>query len=151
VRFWLIQAHSECFSIAWSWKQLGVARSGFYAWRQRQRNPGLRAQENSAITALIQTAFHRHRGFFDAPRLHQEPEAADFEVGRYRVARPTHPADLKAKIRRGFKPCHTADPQPDVVADNLLSQQFSPTAPNRSWGGDITYIRTTAGWRYLAM
>ncbi len=26
-----------------------------------------------------------------------------------------------------------------------------PTAPNRSWAGDITYIRTTAGWRYLAV
>jgi transposase-like protein len=25
------------------------------------------------------------------------------------------------------------------------------TSPNRCWAGDITYIRTTAGWRYLAV
>jgi transposase InsO family protein len=32
-----------------------------------------------------------------------------------------------------------------------LQQDFQPPAPNRCWAGDITYIRTTAGWRYLAV
>jgi putative transposase len=27
----------------------------------------------------------------------------------------------------------------------------SPSEPNRCWAGDITYIRTTEGWRYLAV
>jgi hypothetical protein len=42
-------------------KQLGVARSGFYSWRQRQCNPGPRAQENAALTAQVQEVFERHR------------------------------------------------------------------------------------------
>ncbi len=33
----------------------------------------------------------------------------------------------------------------------MLQQEFHPAAPNRCWAGDITYIRTTAGWRYLAI
>ncbi len=37
------------------------------------------------------------------------------------------------------------------MAENLLQQEFSPAAPNRCWAGDITYIRTRAGWRYLAV
>ena len=37
------------------------------------------------------------------------------------------------------------------MADNLLQQEFRPPEPNRCWAGDITYIRTTAGWRYLAV
>jgi putative transposase len=37
------------------------------------------------------------------------------------------------------------------VAENLLQQEFRPPAPNRCWAGDITYIRTTSGWRYLAV
>ncbi|QVL54610.1 MAG: DDE-type integrase/transposase/recombinase [Cyanobium sp. M30B3] len=32
-----------------------------------------------------------------------------------------------------------------------FEQDFRPTAPNRCWAGDITDIRTTAGWRYLAV
>jgi hypothetical protein len=49
-----------------------VARSGFYAWRQRRLNPGRRAREDLAITAQVQAVFDRHRGFYGAPRVHQE-------------------------------------------------------------------------------
>ena len=38
-----------------------------------------------------------------------------------------------------------------LVAENLLQQEFNPAAPNRCWAGDITYIRTTADWQYLAV
>lgn len=37
------------------------------------------------------------------------------------------------------------------MAEDLLQQDFQPPAPNRCWAGDITNIRTTAGWRYLAV
>jgi putative transposase len=37
------------------------------------------------------------------------------------------------------------------LAENLLQQEFNPADPNRCWAGEITYIRTTAGWRYLAV
>ena len=43
------------FPITWLCSQLGVARSGFYAAQQRQRNPGPRAQQNAAITAQVAT------------------------------------------------------------------------------------------------
>ena len=43
--------------MAWLCRQLGVARTGFYAWRQRQEAPGKRATENAAITAEIMAVF----------------------------------------------------------------------------------------------
>jgi transposase InsO family protein len=149
-RFRLISRLSDRFSTAWLC-QLGVARSGFYDWRQRQHNPGPRVQENTAITAQIQTVFHRHRGFYGAPRVHQELRAAGLQVGRHRVARLIRRAVLKAQTRRGFRPCRNSSGRAAGVAENHLQQDFSPLAPNRCWAGDITYLRTTAGWRYLAV
>jgi len=137
--------------VAWLCKQLDVARSGFYAWRQRQHNPGPRALENAAITAQVQTVFDRHRGFYGAPRVHQELRAAGLKVGRHRVARLMRRSELQAKTRRGFRPCRNPGNRASGVAENLLQQEFSPAAPNRCWAFDITYIRTTAGWRYLAV
>ena len=137
--------------MAWLCKQLGVARSGFYAWRQRQQNPGPRAQESAAITAQVQTVFERHRGFYGAPRVHQELRDAGLKVGRHRIARLMRCSALKAKTRRGLRPCRNPGNRASGVAENLLQQEFSPAAPNRCWAGDITYIRTTAGWRYLAV
>ena len=128
-----------------------MARSGFYAWRQRRLNPGRRAREDMAITAQVQAVFERHRGFYGAPRVHQELRAAGLKVGRHRIARLMRCSALKAKTRRGFRLCRNAGNRASGVAENLLLQEFSPAAPNRCWAGDITTIRTTAGWRYLAV
>lgn len=37
------------------------------------------------------------------------------------------------------------------MADNLQQQEFQPPGPNRWRAGDIIYILTSAGWRYLAV
>ncbi len=94
---------ADRFSVAWLCRQLGVACSGFYAWRQRQQNSSPRVLENADITAQVQEVFESHRGFYDAPRIHQELRAADHKVGRHRVARLMRNAALKAKTRRGFR------------------------------------------------
>ena len=73
-----------------------MARSGFYAWRQRRLNPGRRAREDMAITAQVQAVFERHRGFYGAPRVHQEVRAAGLKVGRHRIGRLMRCSALKA-------------------------------------------------------
>lgn len=97
-----------------------MARSGFYAWRQRQHNPGPRAQENAAITAQVQGVFDRRRGFYGATRVHQELRAAGLKVGRHRIARLMRCSALKAKTRRGFRPCRNPGNLASGVAENLL-------------------------------
>jgi putative transposase len=86
---------ADRFSVAWLCKQLGVARSGFYAWRQRLQNPGPRAQENPVITTQVQAVFERHRGFYGASRVHQELRSAGLKVERHRVARLMRCSALK--------------------------------------------------------
>ena len=38
-----------------------------------------------------------------------------------------------------------------ICAENLLDQEFTADAPNKTWTGDITYIWTKQGWMYLAV
>jgi transposase InsO family protein len=99
----------------------------------------------------VQAVFERHRGIYGAPRVHQELRVTGLKVGRHRVGRLMRCAALKARTRRGFKPCRNSAGKAAGVAQNLLQQEFNPAAPNRCWAGDITTIRTTAGWRYLAV
>ncbi len=150
-RFRLIAELSGRHSISWLCRQLGDARSGYYAWRQRQKVPGPMAAENAVITAEIQAVFQEHRGFYGSPRIHQELRAAGRQVGRHRVARLMQCAHLKARTRRAFSPCSRTSSGAAGVVENLLLQDFQPQAPNRCWAGDITYIRTSSGWRYLAV
>lgn len=57
--------------------------------------------------------------------------------------------NLKPKSARRFKV--TTDSQhKKPVAPNILGQRFTPSAVNVAWAADITYVRTDAGWLYLA-
>ena len=64
--------------------------------------------------------FEQHRGFYGAPRIHQELTATGRLVGRHRVARLMRRAALKAKARRGFRPCRNS----------------SSATPSRCWACD---------------
>jgi transposase InsO family protein len=128
-----------------------VARSGYYAWRQRQEAPGKRAADNAVISAEIEAVFREHKGFYGSPRIHRELRAAGRRVGRHRVARLMVCSQLRARTRRAFRPCAKASSTACGVVENLLQQDFQPPAANLRWAGDITYIRSSAGWRYLAV
>jgi transposase InsO family protein len=130
-------------------RQLDVARSGYYAWIERLKNPGKRAKENAELTAKIKIIFQDQKNYYGSPRVHAELRANGHHVGRNRVARLMADNGLKAKCRRRFRRCQRRGIQ--AAAPNLLARQFHPIHPDLSWAGDITYIRTTAGWRYLAV
>jgi len=95
--------------------------------------------------------FQEHRGFYGSPRIHRELAAAGLRVGRHRVARLMQHSELRARTRKAVRPCHNGSIGAPGVAKNLLQQDFQFQAPNRCWTGNITCIRTTAGWRYLAV
>nr|WP_147106086.1 hypothetical protein [Nesterenkonia populi] len=53
-------------------------------------------------------------------------------------------------VRRG-KGIRTTIPAKDGVrAEDLLNRDFTAEAPNRVWVADFTYVRTWAGWSYVA-
>jgi transposase InsO family protein len=60
-------------------------------------------------------------------------------------------AELRVRTRKAFRPCSKASRGAVGVVENLLRQEFQPPAPNRCWAGGITYIRSSSGWRYLAV
>ena len=56
---------------------------------------------------------------------------------------------LRAKAAKKFK-ATTNSKHNLPVAPNLLEQDFTATAPNQKYVGDITYLWTDEGWLYLA-
>ena len=137
------------FTISWMAKKLNVTRSGYYAWLHRQDNPGPRAREEDELGEAIEPIFKDHRERYGSFRIHQELRGQGFGVSRKRVARIMKKKGLYAKCRKRFKTHKPSGIR--AVAGNLLNRQFCPVRPDLVWAGDITYIDTTDGWRYLAV
>lgn len=126
---------------------LGVSVSGYYAWRKRPLS--LRAQQELQLEAQVRAAHERTRQTFGPERLQKDLANHGVEIGVHRIKRLRAKLGLRCKQKRKFKA--TTNSTHDLpVAPNILDQDFSASAPNQAWCGDITYVATDEGWLYLA-
>jgi len=136
------------FSIAELAQTFAVSRSGYYAWHQRQAEPGPRARQNAVLLAHIRSIHQEHQERYGSPRIFHTLRQQGIRCGHNRVAQLMREDGLQAKRKRPFRPRTTqAGSNP---APNLLAAAAPPTAPNQVWVADITYIWTQEGWLYLA-
>lgn len=126
---------------------LAVSRSGFYAWLKRP--PCRRDQENERLRVAIRAAHHKTRRTYSTKRLKTELDAEGITAGRDRIGRLRREEGIRCIQKQKFK-ATTNSNHSLSVAENLLNQEFKPTAPNDVWVSDITYIPTDEGWLYLA-
>ena len=135
------------FPISVMCRVLDVSRGGFYDWAGRK--PSRRAQEDERLKVAIKAAHKRTGESYSARRLQPELGADGFVAGRDRIARLRRELGLRCRQKRKFK-ATTNSNHNLPVAENLLKQTFTPSAPHEVWVADITYIPTGEGWLYLA-
>lgn len=126
---------------------LKVTASGYYAWSNRP--PSQRQREADRLAVEIRAAHKRTRETYGPERLQRDLEDNGVVVTVHRVKRIRKELGLRCKQKKKFKTT-TNSKHALPVAENLLRQQFSTTAPDRIWVTDITYISTDEGWLYLA-
>jgi putative transposase len=128
--------------------QLGVSRSGYYAWKQRP--PSARKQKDEVLVEAIKEVHEESLGTYGSPRILDDLKERGFDVGRRRVARLMAENGITGTPPKPFK--RTTDSKHNhAIADNVLNREFTADAPDKSWATDITYVRTWEGWMYLAV
>jgi transposase InsO family protein len=125
----------------------GVAASGFYACISRPLSK--RAQEDIRLEIEVKAAHKRTKQVCGPERLQKDLAEHGITVGVCRIKRIRKKLGIRCKQTKKFK-ATTDSKHTHPVADNLLGQQFTVTAPNRVWVSDITYIPPEEGWLYLA-
>jgi putative transposase len=126
---------------------LKLNRSTVYRHKQTEDKPINPVQLD--LIERVKNIFKMSGNNYGSRRIKHALTAQNIHVGRYKVRRIMKAVGLKATWTRAF--VKTTDSRHTLtVADNLLSQEFNPTAMNKAWVADITYIRTGSGWLYLA-
>lgn len=140
-------ADSSEYPVTFMCDQLGVSRAGYYAWRGR--SPSQRVTDDAALTALIRRLHARARGNPGVRRIWAELTAAGYRLSRKRVWRLMKAAGLRGRSPRAWKRTTVAGDRP-VPAPDLIGRAFCAERPDEKWCGDITYVKTWAGWAYVA-
>jgi transposase InsO family protein len=104
---------------------------------------------NDKLSKQMKQLYADSRGTYGSPRIHAALVAQGVSCGVHRVARLMRQHGLRARGKRRYR--RTTDSSHAYpVAPNLLNRQFTASASNQKWVGDITYIPTGEGWLYLA-
>jgi transposase InsO family protein len=147
-RYRFIHAERANYPVVLLCRVLAVARSAYDAWARR--GVSARATADAALTAQIAAVHERSRRTYGAPRVHAELRAQGTRCARKRVARLMRAAGLVGRRRRRRVRTTVADPA-HAPAPNLVARDFTASALDCLWLGDITYVATREGWLYLAV
>lgn len=137
------------FPLASLCETLEVSRAGYYAWRsEAQSTPQLRDRE---LMPLVCDIFWKHKRRYGARRIAVELGATGHSCGVDRVAKLLKIQGLRAIQPQSYKPQTTNSRHTLGYSPNLLLKTPPPTAVNRLWVVDITYIPLKGGsFAYLA-
>ena len=148
MRFTFIAARKAEHDVSTLCRVLRVARSGYYAWFEREEST--RAKDDRRLVVEIRAVFAEKKKRYGSPRVRRELRDRGTHVCRHRVARLMREQQLRARPRRKF--VKTTDSSHGLqTARNLLDRKFTVEAPNRVWAADVTYLPTLEGWLYLAV
>ncbi len=148
MKYRVIKEHAVRYPVRLMCRALKVSPAGFYAWYERPESA--RTQANRRLLVEIR-AIHRESRRTYGSRSHWHAlRKQGRRVGENRIARLMRCEGIRAKTVKKWRA--TTDSKHKLpVAANTLDRQFTVTAPNRVWAGDITYVWTEEGWFYLAV
>ena len=123
-----------------------MSPSGYYAWLKRAECE--RVKSDRQLLKKIDRIYHKSRGTYGSPRVHQALRQEHIRVGRKRVERLMRNAGLQARAFRQYRHNPSLHRFFDTF-DNVRLSVGKPTAINQQWVSDITYLRVGKEWRYL--
>ena len=147
MRFAFISTEKALYPVVALCCALGVTTSGYYAWLQRPKSS--HAERDDALKVKVR-AIHEESGKrYGEPRVFEALVTAGESTSHKRIARIMKEEQLVARKVKRF--VATTNSNHDFkVPENLLNREFTASEPDKKWVGDITYLRTSEGWLFLA-
>lgn len=127
---------------------LSVSRGGYYDWLARGESQ--RSRRDRELIERIREVHQASHEAYGAVKTWLDLRARGIACGKHRVARLRRRSGIEARRKRRFRVIvehhHTAP-----AAPNLVKRQFHASQPDRIWVGDMTFIRTRAGFLHVAV
>jgi transposase InsO family protein len=148
MRYDFVEAHRGRWPVRLMCRVLAVSPAGYYGRRGRPRSA--KTERREALVVAIKAAHAEVKARYGSPRIHAELVARGLPCRVKTVARLMREHGIAAETRRKFR-CTTDSNHGHPVAENIVDRHFKPTAANRTWTADITYVATGEGWLYPAV
>ena len=129
-------------------KILGIAPSTYHA--AKTRPPSARAVRDAELRPEVLKVWEDNLSVYGADKIWDQLNKDGTRVARCTVERLMADMGLQG-CRRGRIWVRTTDGDDRLERPaDLVERRFRAPAPNRLWVADLTYVKTHAGWVYVA-
>lgn len=125
-----------------------IAPSSYYA--AKTRPPSARAIRDAVLVEDIKVAHQANLGVYGARKIHAELNREGVKVAKCTVERLMRAEGLRGIRREKGRRTTIGDGAETPRPEDLVKRKFVATGPNQLWVADLTYVRTHAGWTYVA-
>jgi putative transposase len=146
-KYGFIDAEEGNYPMSKMFTWAGVSSSGFYEWRARPASATRRRREQ--LRVIIAAIFEDSDGTYGYRRIHAVLSRSKIPAGLELVRALMRELGLVPCQPKPWRPVTTVAGDASEVPD-LVRRDFTASRPGTKLVGDITYIRTWAGWLYLA-
>jgi putative transposase len=149
MKYEAIDEYRRQFSVRKMCSALGVKESNYYRWRGIQERQQENCWQEKLLVMKIEEVFSENRRTYGYRKMQRALAKSGIEISVYRVRKMMRENGFYPETCTKYKPYHNGK-QSGQFSPNLLKQNFRTENPDKVWVGDITYIKTTLGWVYLA-
>jgi HTH-like domain/Integrase core domain len=148
-----IDEHKDSYGVEPICDVIEIAPATYYEHKHQEREPerrSARAKRDEALRPEIKRVFDDNYGVYGVRKVWKQLLREGFDVAKCTVRRLMRQMGLRGATRgKAFTTTTIPD---DLLARprDLVERDFTATAPNRLWIADITYVKTEAGFVYVA-
>lgn len=122
-----------------------VPRSCYYAHCRKRRSPDV---ERLLLRSRVNELFTQSRSAAGSRSIMFMMREDGIEIGRFKVRKLMSDMKLISKQPGSHAYKKATVERPDIP--NILDREFTVSAPNEVWCGDITYVWAQGRWHYVA-
>ena len=127
---------------------LQFAPATYYA--ATTRTPSRRKMRDHKLKEAIKRIWTEHLGVYGADKVWAQLKREGLRVARCTVERLMRALGLRGVVRGKKSVRTTISDEAAARPADLVKRQFRAAGPNALWVADLTYVKTHAGWVYVA-
>ena len=149
MKYEAIHSYSPHHSVEKMCKVLGLKSTAYHQWNRRRKLRADRERAKAELVRQVRRVFEECRSVYGYRKMRRELTSRGVALSEYKVRHIMRSGGMYPITTRRFRPARGAKAS-GRFHENRLRQDFATDAPNKTWVGDITYIKTNVGWVYLA-
>ena len=128
---------------------LRVKERGYYQWRKQEARRNLKREAGLGLVKDVERVFKESKEVYGSRKIHRQLTNEGLAVSEWKVRQIMSQNGFYSVVKKKYR-AYSHKKTSGRFADDILKQKFKVKEPNKVWVSDITYIKTTIGWYYLA-